>query len=78
MTAAGERKRYTEPITPGSPPPGHADAERGIECPLCGCHHFRVVYTRRQAGRILRRRECRHCGRRLSTVERPKAEIDER
>lgn len=43
---------------------------RGIRCPACGCGHFRVVYTRKTVGqRIVRRRECRHCGRRLSTIE---------
>ncbi len=44
--------------------------ERGIECPRCGCRHFHVLYTRRSiGGRIQRRRECRHCGYRLTTVE---------
>ncbi len=45
--------------------------ERGLRCRKCGCGHFRVVYTRRAAGgRIVRRRECRHCGTRLTTWER--------
>ena len=45
---------------------------RGIRCPTCGCGHFRVIYTRRAlGGRLIRRRECRHCGRRLTTTERP-------
>ncbi len=44
--------------------------QRGIACPRCGCRHFRVIYTRRARGsRILRRRECRHCGRRITTYE---------
>jgi len=44
--------------------------KRGLECPRCGCRHFRVLYTRRAiGGRILRRRECRHCGRRVTTYE---------
>lgn len=35
-----------------------------------GCAHFRVLYTRRAwGGRLLRRRECRHCGRRVTTYE---------
>ena len=43
---------------------------RGLECPRCGCAHFRVLYTRRAlGGRLLRRRECRHCGRRITTYE---------
>ena len=44
--------------------------DRGICCPKCGCAHLRVVYTRRAWGRkIIRRRECRHCGRRMTTYE---------
>ena len=35
----------------------------GLQCRACGCRHFRVIYTRRTWGnRIMRRRECRHCG----------------
>ncbi len=44
--------------------------KRGLECPDCGCAHFRVLYTRRAlGGRLLRRRECRYCGRRITTYE---------
>jgi len=44
--------------------------KRGLECPKCGCAHFRVLYTRRAlGGRLLRRRECRYCGRRITTYE---------
>ena len=43
---------------------------RGLICPKCGCAHSRVLYTRAlRAGRLLRRRECRHCGRRITTFE---------
>lgn len=43
---------------------------RGIQCPACGCRHFFVIYTRRGAGeKLVRRRECRHCGRRITTWE---------
>jgi len=49
----------------------HPEA-RGLVCPRCGCRHFRVVYTRpAYGGRVARRRECRHCGRRITTIERP-------
>ena len=42
----------------------------GIECRHCRCRHFYVIYTRRAAGgRLVRRRECRNCGRRMTTVE---------
>jgi transcriptional regulator NrdR family protein len=44
--------------------------KRGLECPKCGCEHFRVLYTRAATGgRLLRRRECRYCGRRITTYE---------
>lgn len=58
------RKKYSEPITPGVGPSG------GLVCPSCGCRHFPVVYTRHLPdGRILRRRRCRLCGRRITTIE---------
>jgi len=45
--------------------------QRGLVCPKCGCKHFYVVYTRPTwGGRIMRRRECRNCGRRIVTSER--------
>ena len=47
-----------------------AQDKRGLECRACGCKHFRVIYTRPTwGGRIMRRRECRHCGRRMTTWE---------
>lgn len=49
---------------PPAPPPGG-----GIRCPSCGCQDLRVIYTRHRRGRIVRRRECRYCGRRLLTYE---------
>jgi len=73
MNADGERKRYTDPIIPGQEPGA------GLECPTCGCRHFRVLSTRPgPGGSIRRRRACRYCGYRLTTTERPKdAETDE-
>jgi DNA-directed RNA polymerase subunit RPC12/RpoP len=45
---------------------------RGLVCRHCGCRHFRVIYTRpAYGGHIMRRRECRHCGRRITTWEKP-------
>ena len=47
-----------------------AKGQRGLACRHCGCMHFHILYTRRTCGgRILRRRECRHCGRRVTTYE---------
>ena len=47
-----------------------ADEKRGLECRNCGCKHFRVIYTRPTwGGQIMRRRECRHCGKRMTTWE---------
>ena len=44
--------------------------QKGLVCRHCGCRHFRVVYTRRAwGGRIMRRRECRYCGKRMTTRE---------
>jgi hypothetical protein len=46
-----------------------ADDAVGLQCPQCGCRHFEVVYTRPKLRRIQRCRECRHCGRRITTNE---------
>lgn len=65
----------TSPHSPASPEPGRREPgqgdNRGLECRRCGCKHFRVIYTRPTwGGRIQRRRECRHCGKRITTWER--------
>ena len=52
------------------PKPDDDDPLKGLECRNCGCRHFYVVYTRAHVGCITRRRECRHCGRRIMTRER--------
>jgi transcriptional regulator NrdR family protein len=45
--------------------------DRGLRCRHCGCGHFRVIYTRPAwGGKLVRRRECRHCGNRVTTSER--------
>ena len=45
----------------------------GLECRRCGCRHFYVIYTRRVlGGKLMRRRECRNCGKRMTTVEQEK------
>jgi len=45
--------------------------QRGLKCRKCDCQDLRVVYTRRASGgKLVRRRECRHCGRRMTTWER--------
>lgn len=42
----------------------------GIACPSCGCKHVPVYDTRPAAkGKRRRLRQCRHCGRRFTTVE---------
>jgi len=55
----------------GSDSPKHPSGEqRGLECRNCGCKHFRVIYARPyRGGCLVRRRECRHCGRRITTWE---------
>jgi hypothetical protein len=47
---------------------GTTDA-KGLRCRECGCSDFRTINTRLTAGGVLRRRLCRHCGRRMSTRE---------
>jgi transcriptional regulator NrdR family protein len=45
---------------------------RGIECPHCGCRHFYTTNTEPlRDGRIRRRKQCRHCGRKIVTYESP-------
>ncbi len=46
-----------------------AAAQRGIECPQCGCRDMRVETTRRSDNMVVRYRVCRHCGQRKSTIE---------
>jgi transcriptional regulator NrdR family protein len=42
----------------------------GIRCPRCGCQDLRTTHTRRvREGMIRRYKECRHCGRRITTHE---------
>jgi transcriptional regulator NrdR family protein len=40
-----------------------------IECPRCGCRHFIAIGARITSNAIVRRRECRYCGRRMTTRE---------
>lgn len=59
-------------MKPDTTKPLPEPAPRGLICPRCGCAEFRVVYTRPGVGgRIVRRRECRYCARRMTTSERP-------
>jgi transcriptional regulator NrdR family protein len=50
--------------------PGSPNEKPGLVCRRCGCRHLFVVYTRRRATGVIRRRECRHCGYRMTTWER--------
>lgn len=46
----------------------------GLRCPKCGCCHFWTTHTEPlRNGRIRRRKECRHCGRKVVTLEAPVA-----
>ncbi len=52
---------------------------RGIECPSCGCRHFYTTHTEPlRDGRIRRRKECRHCGRKIVTHEAPHTSLSRR
>ena len=47
------------------------ESHRGLRCHNCGCDRFRVIYTRLAwGGKLVRRRECQHCRKRLTTWER--------
>ena len=47
-----------------------SEEQRGITCRRCGGSRFHVIYTRKvRGGRIMRRRECRCCGQRVTTWE---------
>ena len=46
------------------------DDDGGLVCPDCGCRHFFTIRTTPwKNGKIMRRRECRYCGRRKTTIE---------
>jgi transcriptional regulator NrdR family protein len=50
--------------------PVPAEPTKGLVCPKCECRHFHVVeVSPLPEGKIRRRRECRHCGFRISTTE---------
>jgi transcriptional regulator NrdR family protein len=52
-------------------PAASQEPQPGLRCRGCGCGDLRVIYTRhRPGGKILRRRECRHCKKRFTTFER--------
>jgi len=60
---------------PSAIPPPAGPPAPGLECRGCGCRHFETIYTRPWApGKIIRRRECRHCGTRMTTVEQEREE----
>lgn len=50
--------------------PDDRDLARGIRCPKCHCRHFSLVKISHAVGYVRRRRECRHCGNRITTSER--------
>ena len=47
----------------------NAPEATGLVCRACGCRHFRVIYLKRMPGSLMRRRECRNCGKRITTRE---------
>ena len=51
------------------------DQPVGLVCPRCNCVDLRVLNTRYTPGRIVRYRQCRHCGRRVTTYEVTPAEL---
>jgi len=65
-----ERQTLLQMKTDGATEDEKAE-QSGLMCKKCGCHNFRVNYTRPKAGAIMRRRICRNCGTALITWERP-------
>jgi hypothetical protein len=70
------RKKARRPAEPPPAPPltteAHHVVSKGIQCPRCGCHRWKALYTRYRAGAIVRVRRCRNrkCGHRIRTIER--------
>ena len=66
-------------MTPSKPPKTLAEmaaetarvegGTRGIACPKCGCRHFEVIKTKPHDGEISRRKQCRNCKQRVTTME---------
>ena len=62
-------KPEAKPPPPEPEPPG-AEEVKGIECLTCGCRHFETLEVRATVGgKLRRRRQCRYCGRRVTTYE---------
>jgi len=60
-----DRKKW-----PPTTPSGNGQGHRGLACRACGCSHLDVIYTRPAPdNKISRRRQCRHCGKRMTTWE---------
>lgn len=49
--------------------PGQEFDENGIECPNCGCRDWRTTHVYQLPDMIKRRRQCRHCPRKIVTFE---------
>lgn len=70
IEAVPEPEIIADPPAPDLSPPEPAESPTlGIMCPKCECRHFEVIYTTRKTHSIVRRRECRHCGYRITTRE---------
>lgn len=69
MKATNKLAKSTEPAPPSAAAAPPRDPPKGIPCRRCGCCHWYVVYVQRLENRIRRRRECRHCGLRVTTYE---------
>jgi len=53
-----------------NPKPEDEEDLTGLVCQRCGCADLRVVYVRHLPNdRVLRRRDCRHCGKPKITIE---------
>jgi hypothetical protein len=74
MNALSKRRAFARGRPEGremDQPPKLPAVHAGLRCRNCGTQRFRVIYTRAApGGKIIRRRACRECGRRMTTWER--------
>jgi transcriptional regulator NrdR family protein len=56
--------------------PTAKDDDRGLRCTACGGKRLKVIYTRpKPGGRVVRRRECKTCGQRITTWEKTAGQV---
>ncbi len=50
--------------------PNEGDRKTGLVCRKCGCQHFITIWVgHRPDGMVIRKKECRYCGKPITTKE---------